>query len=521
MTAPATEEPIVIHGPLTGLPEMLAGHAAHEPATVTLPELQPGAELPERTGASAAEPSAAPVRSLGLDAFRGFLLLAMNFAFTIPFGPFPKWMYHMQNPPPNGDYLEIPGLTWRDLLFAGFLFTMAAAIPVTMSMRLEKRVAQPEIIWIALRRGFLLFLFALIIGQVNPYWTKEYTRLGNVMAIGGFLLAFALLLRPRSDWNPVRVQWLRYTAWLGVLTLFLVTPALYGASFSLERRDGVIAAIAFCVVIGTILWLATRTNWKVRLLVLAAILIVRTAARQAGWASELYYFTPAPWLYEAWYLELLFLVIPGTIAGDLLVAWRKRAPGASTPTVWSKARLTILALMLVLLVPVLCTGLYLRELGATMVVTFALLAAGALLTRNPQNERDRLIVNLYRWAALWLVIGLVLEPFEGGIKKAPQTLSYLTLMAGLSTAFLLSMVIVVDMLKAGSRWLKPLVEIGQNPLMAYVIYMLFLTHILYLAGVGDMLSDSSQQAMIRGFLLTGVSGALVWLATRKRLLWRA
>ena len=520
MSTLRVEEPIVIHGPVTGLPEMLAGGPPLAPPTVTLPELQPS-EAGQSSTAFKTE-TTPTTRASGLDAFRGLLLLAMNFAFTIPEnGVYPNWMYHMQNPPPAGAFVNQPGLTWRDLLFGGFLFTMAAAIPVTMTLRLEKRVAESEIVWIAMRRGFLLFVFALLIGHVNPYWTGDYTKLGNVMAIGGFLLSFALFLRPRSDWNPVRFQWLRYSAWLGLLTLFAITPSLYGGSFSLSRRDDVIAAMAFSVLVGTVLWLATRTNARLRLVALAALLIVRVAAGQNTWASGLYNFSPAPALYEPWYLDLLFVVIPGTIVGDLLVGWMKSAPADSGVLAWSKPRLAAIAILLAALVPILCTGLYLRRVLLTTLVSFAVLAIGALITRSPKTQRDQFVANLYRAAAGCTFVGLLLDPLEGGIQKSPQNLSYLAVVTGLSCAVMLATVLVVDFLQSGRRWLKPLVEIGQNPLMAYVIYMLFITHLLYLVRMGGMLSNTWPQAVFRGLLFTATVGALVSVATRRRLLWRA
>jgi predicted acyltransferase len=116
---------------------------------------------------------------------------------------------------------------------------------------------------------------------------------------------------------------------------------------------------------------------------------------------------------------------------------------------------------------------------------------------------------------------MLLEPFEGGIKKVPQTLSYLFVSAGFSGAILVVSVIVADAFGQGRRLLRPLVDVGQNPMLAYVLYMLFLNHLLYLLGVGDFLTGDAVQATLRGFLVAGVVAALVWAASRSRLYWRA
>src|SRR5687768_13075619 len=46
------------------------------------------------------EAPATGTRAYGVDAYRGFFLLLMTFAMTIPLreGLFPQWMYHMQYP---------------------------------------------------------------------------------------------------------------------------------------------------------------------------------------------------------------------------------------------------------------------------------------------------------------------------------------------------------------------------------------------------------------------------------------
>lgn len=522
MESQREELPIVVHGPFTGDDDRL-GAVAQLPVPAVVEDDVPEAVVVQPQAEPFAAPAVATQRAFGLDALRGLLLLAMNFAFTIPpWGPFPGWMYHMQVPPSEtGAYVAQAGLTWRDMLYPGFLFTMSAAIPITMSARLAKGMPYPQIAWIAIRRGALLLLFSLIIGHVNPYWTHDYTKTGNMAAIFGLIVSFAFFVKPRRDWSPDRVRWLRYAAWAGVLAVLFVIPSWYGEAFDPKRQDNVILSIAFLTVAGTLIWLLTRFNTLARLAILGFVIAARAIAPRVDWFGAVWYSTPAPWLYQSWFLDLLVIVIPGTIAGDLLVQWMKRSPIVE-PLLWPRRRLMALAAIGLGFGPVLAVGLYARQYPtATAVAVMALAALYVFVARKPQSERDYVLFRLCAWGALWLVVGMLLEPFEGGIKKDPQTLGYLMLMTGTAIAGLTSLLIIVDEFRTGERPLRPLVEIGQNPLFAYVVCFLGILHVLWLLNAGNLFTTTWQQAALRSVTLTTLVGFVVWLTTRKRLLWRA
>ena len=90
---PAGEQVIVIHPPLTGDPRAVEEFNSGQVTTVILNEtatvLEPEPASPTQPIAEVA-PQARGERALGLDAFRGALLLAMTFAMTVPFGAFPN-----------------------------------------------------------------------------------------------------------------------------------------------------------------------------------------------------------------------------------------------------------------------------------------------------------------------------------------------------------------------------------------------------------------------------------------------
>lgn len=521
------EQAIVIHPPLTGDARAFEtngnGHGVAAAALIAS-KLDPAhAPAPATAPAQVAEVAPQPrgERALGLDAFRGALLLAMTFAMTIPFGAFPTWMYHMQNPPPNGDYAAIAGLAWRDLMFPGFLFTMSAAIPITNSLRIAKGMSYPGVIFTALKRTALLMVFAWIIGHVNPYWTEDYTRRGNLIAIAGFLLCWPIFTRKLPDWNERTYRTVRMVGWILVAALLFAGPLIYGKQFSLERRDGIIASLAICSLLAVCIWLLTRTRPTIRLAIIAVIAAGKLAATTPGWVQNVWGTTPASWLYEAWYLELMIIVLAGTIAGDLLLQWMKPRLSSDNAVAWPAARLVAIAAVCLAFTPIAVVGLFNRNVPVTAGLTILLAVAGAGLFLNPRTERDRTLTKLYGWAAFWLVLGMVLEPFEGGIKKVPQTLSYLTLTTGLSLSLLIVALIVTDVLRNTKRLVRPLVEVGQNPLMAYIVFMLFLNHIAWASGVGGIGTDVWWQATLRGLIFTTAAAAIVIAATRKRVFWRA
>lgn len=515
------EQPIVIHSPMTGdvdrMPSLERPLPGIRPTDVVGP-MQPTPRPSPASTTSVAKGE----RVLGLDAFRGLLLVAMNFTFTIPpWGPFAKWMYHTQEPPsPTPQHVDVAGLTWQDLLFAMFLFAMAAAIPIAMNGRLAKGKPYSDISLHALKRGLLLWVFALVIGHVNPYWTNDYTKRGNVLAMAGLLVCFALFVQPPPTWKPAAARALKYIGWLGLAAVLIGVPMIYGQSFSPLRRDGIMAALAFCSVAGTFIWLFTRANATARLVIMGAIVLARALAPHAAWVGQVWNANPARWFYEPWYLELLLLVIPGTIAGDLIWRWMHRQDTGVAG--WSRQRLTAMAVLGLSVVPILTVGLYERRFATpTAAIVIALSVALVIVARAPGNQSDRLLSRVFGWAAALLTIGMLVEPLEGGIHKDPQTLGFLLLMAGAATAMLGSFLIIFDAMKVWARQLRPLALIGQNALFAYVVLMLGVLHLLWLSGLGDAGTSTWQLATIRSAVLTIIGVTIVWFATKKRLLWKA
>jgi len=268
-----------------------------------------------------------------------------------------------------------------------------------------------------------------------------------------------------------------------------------------------------------------------------------------GWVSEVWKFSPLPWIYQLYYLQYLCIVIPGTIAGDLILQWIRAGTGAKPePAVreaWPAGRYLAIAGLMFGLVLVLLAGLETRQptdlprgtpgvfllngqtwqrpwvVPATL-LAFALCAAGAWLLRRPGTAAERLYQQLFRWGTYWLVLGLIFEPYEGGIRKDHATMSYYFVTAGLAHCMLIAFAIVIDRFQC-RRWLQLLIDNGQNPMIAYAGINNFITPLLALTGLLDWSANHATTpwlGFVRGLTITLLMAVTVSWLTRRKLFWR-
>lgn len=546
--SPFDEAPVVIHGPVHGS-DTGAGLSSAVP--VVPPELPPPAPAhslkalrgdAQRTSAVddgrprrdegrprgdeglAADRGSEPRRTYSLDALRGFFLVVMTFGFTIQTSLLPLWMYHKQMPPPSLALVDVPGIGWRDLAYAAFIFTMATALPITLSRRIESGETEAGTILAVIRRFFMLVVFALLIGHSNTYFIG-YTQTGRAIAVFGFVIMFAVFLRRRRDWNEAWFRWLTRAGWVAAILFLGLSPLAYDSFFAPSRRDEIIAYLAVASLVGSVLWYFTRENWNLRLAALAGVVALYLGARGEGWIQQMWWSSPAPWLFRPTDLGLLTVVIPGTIAGDIMLRWTRTpadpAGGAATGAgAWSPSRVGTLALLSAAFMPLVVTGLYSRWVQGTTQITIALVVAGLVLVWRPLSANDRMLRSLFLWAAGWLMLGLFLEPAEGGIKKVPETLSYFFTVTGLTMMLLVTIAALVEVL--GKR--KPvaaLIDVGQNPMLMYVLYTVFFNSILEMIPVmRGVLRDSAGAVLLRSVISTILVVLIVRAFTKRRIWWR-
>ncbi len=101
-------------------------------------------------------------------------------------------------------------------------------------------------------------------------------------------------------------------------------------------------------VFGSLIWLFTRSNWWLRVGFLGLLFAMRLSANSDGWIKLIWNSSPIDWIFQFDYLKYLFIVIPGTVAGDLLHRWIEYSePQESTYARWHSLRYsTIMILML-------------------------------------------------------------------------------------------------------------------------------------------------------------------------------
>lgn len=470
-------------------------------------------------------------RFYALDALRGIAVLLMVLSGILPHdNPLPAWMYHAQVGPLDkfvfNDHRA--GLTWVDLVFPMFLFSMGGAIPLALNLRLAKGVHLNKILLSTLQRGALLVWFAIFLEHVRPETLSEHSDSKTwFISLLGFGLMFLMFTRFPQNWSRVNRWTLQGIGWAAAILLLILLRYPKGGHFGPERNDIIIIVLADMAVLGVFIWLATRGNWLARLSVLPLYMALRLSADAGGdhnWAHAMWGYSPLSWLVQWHFIKYLFIVIPGTIAGDQIVRWQSSKLEKSGESTDEEVRhgwliaLTCGALILTLLI-----GLQSRHVLETTLLAVLICAVANLLVLKPKTETERLIQTFLRWGSYWLILGLFFEPFEGGIKKDHSTLSYYFVTCGVSL-FVLSAFIVLTSFKHPRRYLGLLIDVGQNPLIGYCAMENFIFPILNLSHLAEPLNRVAS-APWSNFALCAIETLLlafiVKFFTDLRIFWRA
>lgn len=500
-------------------------------------------------------------RVVALDALRGFAILTMVLSGMLRPYHLPNWMYHAQVAPPEFHFNpDQPGLTWVDLVFPFFLFSMGAAFPLALA----RRVATGEPTWrlalYALQRGGLLLLFALYVAHVGPWLFQRNGQVSTpayVWSLGAFFALFPLLARLPRGWPVALTVATRIIGWVLVIGLLVTVRFPPGSEvaqtspgFWLGRSDIIIVVLAHTATVGVLLWLVSRDNLLLRMGLILSVLATILGAEAPGWVRDVWHGQPQPWLERMaqslgavlnplpstgtklllfGYLKYLLIVLPGTIAGDALLAWLRTAqaepPAAPRDDAPTAARHAGMALLTIGIVVLLLVGLQSRWLPYTTFCTFAACVLGAGLFIPMKTPLDHLLRTLYGWGVLWLVVGLLLEPYEGGIKKDHATLSYYFVTSGLACMALICFTVwgVAARRTLPRAPLSLLSASGQNPMIAYIGVRNLLPPLLALSGCNALIErlhltawDGFAWACTKTLLLA----LIVAVLTRWRVYWR-
>ncbi len=550
---------------------------------------------------SQTEPLPNAPRALSLDALRGLAILAMCLSGMVPEG-LPNAMYHGYHPrflpDAQGVWQQLAdpytsrawwaALTWVDCVFPFFLFAMGAAIPLALGRKLDKGVSPWRVALGVLGRGITLIGFAIYIFQVIPRVIQN-PPLTSTWCLGilGFMLLFPVLTRLPGTLNRGTVFAIRtfgVAACIGFVTYLNIGD---GEAFTYAQNDIIILLLAHMAIAGSLIWLITRQHILLRLGTLILVFIAHDKAmlymggksylNGSPWIDWIV-FAPEGWLNLTWindhlsrnilpglldisvlydftWYKFLFVVIPGTIVGDLLRTYMQSKPTDSPAKRrgWGVARyfamgLVFAGLLVVSLIGLQCHDRVLFDIAGFKVITpwatwlgvLPLMAIGLLLVNEPGDPKAMFTCSLFWWGSAWLVLGLLVEPLERGITKGePSTLSFYWVTAGLAILFLGTLFIWIDVL--GFRRTASLFVInGQNPMLAYagirgllgpfIMLPLLAPLVGKVATINDptingwmysLLGPNPWMLFIWAVAQTLLLGIVVVIFTRMRIIWRS
>ena len=463
-------------------------------------------------------------RADALDALRGLAILLMILSGAIHYiVPLPAWMYHAQVPPPDFKFNpDLPGITWVDLVFPFFLFAMGAAFPFALRKKIESGTPQWKIILQILQRGVLLVWFAIFIQHIKPFALHpEPTTLDWLTGLLGFVLLFLMLLRLPSAVKPWERTVVKLTSYVAAVLLLVLLTYPDGSGFSVGRSDIIIIVLANTALFGSLIWLWTRNALLLRLGILGILFALRlTQSIDGSWNQWLWTLTPFPWAYKLYYLQYLFIVIPGTIAGDMIYSFMHSTEKETAQPGYGS--MIVLFTLLLMIVVMTVSGLFMRLTTFTMIVDMVCAACALFLLSKEKTVIALHYRDLLRWSAYWLLLGLFFEAYEGGIKKDHPTLSYYFVMDGLAIASYIAFSIVIDVFRR-RRYLSLLIQNGQNPMIAYVAGATVVLPVMALSGIDSLIAAIPQSPWVglaKGIFITTMVAFLTGYFTRKKLFWR-
>jgi len=466
-------------------------------------------------------------RNISLDALRGFAILSMVLSGSIAFGDvLPAWMYHAQVPPPDHMFNEnIAGITWVDLVFPFFLFSMGAAIPMALNKQVQNNRSFLHIFWIAARRFLLLAFFALFLEHMKPWEqaaqpaAKEY-----LLSIAAYGLLFFQLYQNKNDRKRKLFAGLKIVAFIGGLALLYFLP-FSGNGFKFTNSDIIIIVLANMAFVGTLIWWLTKTNVWLRVGLLLFIMAVFLASKEVngGWAKALYQFSHVgsfkfDWLYQFYFLKYLFIIIPGTIAGECFLKFNN-SDASPAKMHFNELLIGLLSFALVITNTIF---LFTRELLLNLAATALLISIVYVLIKKSGKKKHSLVTHFFKAGAFLLILGLFFEAYEGGIKKDHSTYSYYFVTSGLAFFILIAFNSLAQF-KIGTVICNYLSLNGRNPMLAYVTGSLLLLPVMQLTGmtaVFDSMNSNAWLGFLKGVLFTGIVSLVTVFCTKRGWFWK-
>lgn len=272
-------------------------------------------------------------RAHALDALRGYAIITMVLSAMEAFSVLPRWMYHAQVPPPNHVFdPTIYGITWVDIIFPFFLFSMGAAIPLSLGRQHAKGESIMKLTWKTVQRWVKLTFFAIFIIHAFPFmlgYEQEWMR--YAMPIFFFILLCLMFMPNPFGLSPYKARAITWSAYLVAVGFMLLQPYAGGAPFRLTDSDCIMLILANVSLTGSIIYLLTIGHPLRRLALLPFLIALFMAAHTANsWPAQLIHTSWLPWLYLPAYQEYLLIIIPGTVAGEWIAQWLEKMKAKDT-----------------------------------------------------------------------------------------------------------------------------------------------------------------------------------------------
>jgi len=464
-------------------------------------------------------------RATSLDALRGYAILTMVLSGTIAEKVLPAWMYHAQVPPPFHKFdPTIYGITWVDLVFPFFLFAMGAAFPFSIGKKLSDGKGVSRAVLDAIFRGIQLTFFAIYIQHLLPWVINEPQNLSAwLLTLFAFVLMFPMFMRIPGKLPESIKTGIKLSAFAIGIVMLLTIPYAGGRTFDPSFSNIIILLLANMAIFGSLAYVFTHKKPMARIAILPFLMAIMLGSSSEGsWNSWIYNFTPIPWMYRFEYLRYLFIIIPGTFAGEYLLEWIKTPINESVISGKRKYYPLLLLLISITIILVNLFGLFSRNLLVNLAISFMLLIAGNYLLRKPEFPEMQLWKKLFSTGAYLLLLGLFFESFEGGIRKDFATYSYYFVTSGLGFMALIAFSVACDYYKL-NKVFNFLILPGQNPMIAYVAPNMLVMPLLSIAGLSrylGLLDDNPWLGLLKGLIITSLVTLVAMFFTRIKWFWR-
>lgn len=449
-----------------------------------------------------------------IDILRGITIFAMILCANIGYySELPAWMFHCQTPPPTYAFNpDVPGITWVDLVFPFFLFTMGAAFPLAMRKRLEKGAGRWEITGSLFRRWLTLTIFAIVLG--NAYMTVQSTKPQWMVQIFNILLWGVMFMSLVRIPDEKKGRLVNNAGMFLLVVMAYIRTDFFGVALSRWNSDIIIMILANIAIWGGLLWMFTKDSLRLRWLVIMFIAGIKAVSSYAPGALE---WMPRMgcigWFFKWSFLQYLVIALAGSIVGDMLLAQSR----SGKEVIIDKYHIAggIIALIAAL---VQLWGLFTRNVLADFIISAVMGIAFFVLTFRRRN----VMTDIGYIGFILMIIGIIFDPIDGGITKDHCNLSYLFTTSGMTAltgAFILALEFKWQIKGRG------LSGCGQNPMLAYTVTNFLTGPVLALCGVLAWVDEISLGSpfwgVFRGLFITLLMVAVTCFFTKKKLFWRS